>query len=180
MGHTHDEPSFAASPNTTRTLTECLGSHTNALLLSAKGRGFSFLHFERNKDRALFYERKRKFIFLLSAKGSENDKGGIFRVAPFVNPKTPHTPTNIIFRTSGTTAPLSKGAKGIRQQAEKRDGGKHTSKDEEEIINKACSFAIKADGKECRPLFMNFNFSSLSRARKILRASLANFFGAVP
>ena len=45
-----------------------------AFLLSAKGRGFSFLHLERNKDRALFYERKRKFIFLLSAKGSENGK----------------------------------------------------------------------------------------------------------
>ena len=39
-------------------------------LLSAKGRGFSFLDFERNKDRALFYERIRKMFFLLSAKGS--------------------------------------------------------------------------------------------------------------
>ena len=57
----------------------------------------------------------------------------------------------------GTTAPLSKGAKEIRQQAEKRDGGKHTSKDKAEIINKACRFAIKADGKECRPLFVNYN-----------------------
>ena len=64
-----------------------------SFLLGAKGRGFSFLDFERNKDRVLFYERIRKIFFLL-AKGSENDKGGIFRVAPFVNPKTPHTPTN--------------------------------------------------------------------------------------
>ena len=100
-----------------------------------RGRGFSFLHFERNKDRAVFYERKRKFIFLLSAKGSENDKGGIFRVAPFVNPKTPHTPTNIIFRTSGTSAPLSKGAKRERQQEEKRDENKCSSKDKAEMIN---------------------------------------------
>ena len=52
---------------------------------------------------------------------------------------------------------MSKGAKEIRQQAEKRDGGKHTSKDKAEIINKACRFAIKADGKECRPLFVNYN-----------------------
>ena len=59
-----------------------------------RGVGLSFLHLERNQDRALFYERIRKIFFLLSAKGSENDKGGIFRVAPFVNPKTPHTPTN--------------------------------------------------------------------------------------
>ena len=57
-----------------------------------RGRGFSFLDLERNQDRALFYERIRKIFFLLGAKGSENDKGGIFRVAPFVNPKTPHTP----------------------------------------------------------------------------------------
>ena len=78
---------------------------------------------------------RRDRSFLLGAKGSENDKGGIFRVAPFVNPKTPHTPANVIFRTSGTSAPLSKGAKGIRQQAEKRDGDKHTSKDKAEIVN---------------------------------------------
>ena len=57
-----------------------------------RGRGFSFLDLERNQDKVSFSERKRKFIFLLSAKGSENDKGGTFRVAPFVNPKTPHTP----------------------------------------------------------------------------------------
>ena len=58
------------------------------------GAGVSFQHLERNKDKISFSERTRKFIFLLGAKGSENDKGGIFRVAPFVNPKTPHTPTN--------------------------------------------------------------------------------------
>ena len=42
------------------------------------------------------------------------------------------------------------------------------------------SYAIKADGKECRPLFMNFNLMMLSRARKILQACLANFFDAIP
>ena len=112
---------FVASPSTTRTLTECLGSHTNAFLLSAKGRGFSFLDLERNQDKVLFSERIRKIFFLLSAKGSENGRGN-FPSFP-LHPKTPHTPANVIFRTSGTTAPLSKGAKGIRQQAEKRDGG---------------------------------------------------------
>ena len=110
MGHTHDEPSFAASPNTTRTLTECLGSHTNAFLLSAKGVRF-LSGSERNKRGYLAFKRIRKMFFLLSAKGSENGKGLFSESAP-CNPKTPHTPTNIIFRTSGTSAPLSKGAKG--------------------------------------------------------------------
>ena len=86
-----DEPLFAASPNATRTLTECLGSHTNAFLLSAKGARF-LSGSEINTSGCFAFKRIRKFIFLLSAKGSENDKGGIFRVAPFVNPKTPHTP----------------------------------------------------------------------------------------
>ena len=57
-----------------------------------RGVGLSFLHLERNKDKVSFSERIRKIFFLLGAKGSENDKGGIFQVAPFVNPKTPHTP----------------------------------------------------------------------------------------
>ena len=64
-----------------------------AFLLGAKGRGFSFLHLERNKDRVLFSERIRKIIFLLGAKGSENGKGLFSESAP-CNPKTPHTPTN--------------------------------------------------------------------------------------
>ena len=76
-----------------RTLIKCLVSHTNAFLLDAKGRGFSFLDFERNKDKVLFSERIRKIIFLLSAKGSENGKGLFSESAP-CNPKTPHTPTN--------------------------------------------------------------------------------------
>ena len=130
---------------------------------------------EINKSGCFAFKRKRKFIFLFSAKGSENAQGE-FSEFPPGNPKTPHTPANVIFRTSGTSAPLSKGAKGIRQQAEKRDGNKCTSKDEEEIINKACRFAIKADGKECRPLFVNFNLTSLSRARKILQATPCKFF----
>ena len=41
---------------------------------------------------------------------------------------------------------------------------------------KGRAFATKADGKKCRPLFMNYNFSSLSRARKFYRASPAKFF----
>ena len=76
-----------------------------SFLLGAKGRGFSFLDFERNKDRALFSERISKIFFLLSAKGSENDKGGIFRVAPLVNPKTPHTPIDGK-RARGNNRPL--------------------------------------------------------------------------
>ena len=97
-----------------------------------RGVGLSFLHLERNKDKVSFSERIRKFIFLLGAKGSENDKGGIFRVAPFVNPKTPHK------RKAGekrTFAPLSKGAKGKRQQEDKSDM-ENTSKKEVETINK--------------------------------------------
>ena len=114
-----------------------------SFILSAKWRGFSFLHFERNKDRALFYERKRKFIFLLGAKGggflsytlketkpefickrikkicfllgAKRNKSGRGNFPSFpLHPKTPHTPTNVIFRTSGTSAPLSKGAKSRR------------------------------------------------------------------
>ena len=42
------------------------------------------------------------------------------------------------------------------------------------------SYAIKADGKKCRPLFMNYNLTSLSRARKILQVLPAKFFGAIP
>ena len=62
-------------PNTTRTLTGCLGSHTNAFLLSAKGRGFSFLDFERNKDKVLFSERIREISFLLGAKRNKSGRG---------------------------------------------------------------------------------------------------------
>ena len=87
-------------------------------LLSAKGRGFSFSDLERNQDKVLFSERIRKIFFLLGAKGSENDKGGIFRVAPFVNPKTPHTPTNGKRVRGKNPPPLSKGAKRERQQAD--------------------------------------------------------------
>ena len=126
-GHTHDEPSFAAPPSTTRTLTECLGSHTNAFLLSAKGVRF-LSGSERNKRGCLAFKRIREIFFLLSAKGSENAQGefsergphrkkfrwGIF---PPGNPKTPHTPPKKRKASKrGTFAPLSKGAKGNRQQ----------------------------------------------------------------
>ena len=76
-----------------------------SFLLGAKWRGASFQHLKRNKDKVSFSERKRKFIFLLSAKGSENGKGLFSERGPHrkkfrwgicapCNPKTPHTPTN--------------------------------------------------------------------------------------
>ena len=172
--------------NTTRTLTERLGSHTNAFLLSAKGCGFSFSDFERNKDRALFYERKRKFIFLLSAKGSRFSFGrqkkqkrqGEFSEFPPAPQNSSHPRKRQASEREKPT-PLSKGAMGNRWQADEY-GYKRTSKDKAEKINRVCFFAIKADGKECRPLFANFNFSSLSRARKFQRAVPAKFFDAIP
>ena len=54
---------------------KCLGSHTNAFLLDAKGRGFSFLDFERNKDKVLFSERIREISFLLGAKRNKSGRG---------------------------------------------------------------------------------------------------------
>ena len=95
-----------------RTLIKCLVSHTNAFLLSAKGVRF-LSGSEINTSGCLAFKRIRKIFFLLSAKGSENGKGLFSESAP-CNPKTPHTPANVIFRTSGTFAPLSKGAKGNR------------------------------------------------------------------
>ena len=118
MGHTHDEPSFAASPNMTRTLTECLESHTNAFILGAKGRGFSFLHLERNKDKVLFSERIRKIIFLLGAKGSRFSFGrqkkqkrqGEFSEFPPA-PQNSSYPHRRKASEREKSAPLSKGAK---------------------------------------------------------------------
>ena len=55
-------------------------------------------------------KRTKKLCFLLDAKRNKSGRGN-FPSFP-LHPKTPHTPTNIIFRTSWTTAPLSKGAKG--------------------------------------------------------------------
>ena len=104
---------FVASPSTTRTLTECLGSHTNAFLLGAKEHGFSFSDLERNQDKVLFSERTRKFIFLLSAKGSENAQGE-FSEFPPGNPKTPHTPTNEKrARREHSPPPYLRGQRGI-------------------------------------------------------------------
>ena len=91
MGHTHDEPSFAASPNTMRTLTECPVPHTNAFLLGEKGVRF-LSAIEINKSGCLAFKRIRKIFFLLDAKGSENAQGE-FSEFPTGNPKTPHTPT---------------------------------------------------------------------------------------
>ena len=146
-------------------------------LLSAKGRGFSFLDFERNKDRALFYERIRKMFFLLSAKGSENAQGE-FSEFPPGNPKTPHTPTKGERARGEHPPPYLRGQR-VAVSKRKSEINKQAVNTMREA-GTGRSYAIKADGKECRPLFMNFNLLSLSRARKILRASLANFFGAVP
>ena len=46
--------------------------------------------------------------FLLDAKGSENAQGE-FSEFPPGNPKTPHTPTNIIFRTREQPPPYLRG-----------------------------------------------------------------------
>ena len=98
-----------------------------------RGVGLSFLHLERNKDKVSFSERIRKIFFLLGAKGSENDKGGIFRVAPFVNPKTPHTPIDGKRARGKQPPPYLRGQKGsvnkrkkeMGQAYIKRRGGDH-------------------------------------------------------
>ncbi len=176
-GHTHDEPSFAASPNTMRTLTECLCSHTNAFLLSAKGVRF-LSGSERNKRGCFAFKRIRKIIFLLSAKGSENGKGLFSESAP-CNPKTPHTPTNEKRARGKNPPPYLRGQRGF---VNKRTNETGTSARQRTRTKQKTgrSYAIKADGKKCRPLFVNFNLTSLSRARKILQALPAKFFGAVP
>ena len=136
---------FEVSPNTMRTLIKCLGSHTNAFLLSAKG---------SENAQGEFSERgphRKKF------------RWGIF---PPGNPKTPHTPTNGKRARGGTVAPLSKGGKGKRQQEDKSDMEKEHIKKEVETINRVCFFAIKArDGRPLRACF-DFNLTSLSRERK--------------
>ena len=119
-------------------------------LLSAKGRGFSFLHLERNKGRVLFYERIRKFIFLLSAKGSENAQGE-FSEFPPRNPKTPHTPPKRKASKRGTFAPLSKGAKRKRQQEDKSDMEKEHIKKEVETIDRVCFFCDQGAGRGTAP-----------------------------
>ena len=118
----------------------------------------------------LAFKRKRKYIFLLSAKGSENDKGGIFRVAPFVNPKTPHTPTNGKRARGGTVAPLSKG--GGKGNVNKRTSPiwkRNTSKKEVEAINGVCVFLRLRRGegnRSARVLIMQF--SAVVKGAKIL------------
>ena len=144
--------------------------------MDAKGRGFSFLDFERNKDKVLFSERIREISFLLGAKRNKSGRGNFPSGVPTeksfggvffpLHPKTPHTPTNKIFRTSGTLAPLSKGGKGKRQQEDKSDMEKEHIKKEVETISRVCFFAIKArDGRPLRACF-DFNLTSLSRERK--------------
>ena len=136
-----------------------------SFLLSAKGRGFSFLHFERNKRGCLAFKRISKIFFLLSAKGrgfsflhfernkakvclqadkgimfsfgrqkKQKRQGAVFRVRP-LQPENSSHPHKRKASKRGTTAPLSKGAKGKRQQEEKRDGNKCSSKDKAEMIN---------------------------------------------
>ena len=123
----HDEQFGRVPPNTTRTLTECPGSHTNA--------------------------------FLLSAKGSENDKGGIFRVAPFVNPKTPHTPSNEKRARGEQPPPCLMGQMG---NVNKRTNEMGTSA--RQRTKSSC--AIKARGGRLLRACFDFNLTSLSRARK--------------
>ncbi len=129
-----------------------------SFILGAKGRGFSFLDFERNKDRALFYERKRKFIFLLSAKGSENDKGGIFRKPQ--NSSHPHK------RKAGekrTFAPLSKGAKNESlASGQMRQRRAHTIR-HDRVGKRSSSYAIKARGGE--PLRACVNYAVCRRCQ---------------
>ena len=126
-----------------------------AFLLSAKGVRF-LSGSEINKRGCLAFKRIRKIFFLLSAKGSENGKGLFSESAP-CNPKTPHTPTNEKRARGKNPPPYLRGQRVAVSKRKKEMGGKHTSKDKAEIINKACRFAIKADGKECRPLFVNYN-----------------------
>ena len=78
-------------------------------LLCAKGGGFLSYTLKETKTEFVC-KRIRKICFLLDAKRNKSGKGLFSESAP-CNPKTPHTPTNVIFRTSGTTAPLSKGAR---------------------------------------------------------------------
>ena len=101
---------FGASPNTTRTLTECPISHTNAFLLYAKASRFSFGRQKKQKRQGEFSE---------------------FPPAP-QNSSYPHKRKA---REKRTTAPLSKGAKWNRQQAEKRDGNECSLKGKAEMIN---------------------------------------------
>ena len=154
-----------------------------------RGVGLSFQHLERNKDEVLFSERISKIFFLLSAKGSENAQGefsergphrkkfrrGIF---PPGNPKTPHTPTNEKRARREHSPPYLRGQRGIvsKRKSEINKQAVNTMRE----AGTGRSYAIKADGKEYRPLFMNFNLMMLSRARKILQACLANFFDAIP
>ena len=59
--------------------------------------------------------------FLLSAKGSENGKGLFSESAP-CNPKTPHTPTNIIFRTREQPPPYLRGQRRFVNKRKKEMG----------------------------------------------------------
>ena len=72
--------------------------------------------------------------FLLDAKRNKSAQGE-FSEFPPGNPKTPHTPAKEKIGAKLSFAPLSKGAKRKRQQEEKRDGNKRTSKDKAGAIN---------------------------------------------
>ena len=68
-------------------------------------------------------------------------------------------------RISETNAPLSKGGQRVAVSKRKSEINKQAVNTMREA-GTGRSYAIKADGKECRPLFVNFNLTSLSRARK--------------
>ena len=187
MGDTHDEPSFAASPNTTRTLTECPVPHTNAFLLGEKGVRF-LSAIEINTSGCFAFKRKSEIFFLLSAKGSrfsfgrqkkQKRQGAVFRVRPLQPENSSYPPTKEKRARGEQPPPYLRGQRGAVNKRTNEMGTSARAKTWSKQKT-GRSYAIKADGKKCRPLFMNYNFSSLSRARKILRASLANFFGAVP
>ena len=101
--------------------------------------------------------------------------GGIFRVSPWGPQNSSHPPQRKSGREGNVRPPYLRGQKGAvnKRMNETVTGKRQISCGKQE---KGRAFATKADGKKCRPLFMNYNFSSLSRARKFYRASPAKFF----
>ena len=123
---------------------------------SAPEHNEDFDRVSRITHKRLPFERKRK----------RKRQKGHFPSCPLCKPQNSSYPHKGKASERETFAPLSKGAKGKRQEAEKRDGNKQTSKDKVETIKKVCSFAIKArDGRPLRACF-DFNLTSLSRERK--------------
>ena len=130
--------------------------------------------FPSGKESLSSFWAQKGVDFLLDAKRNKSGKGLFSERGPRrkkfrwgicapCNPKTPHTPTNGK-RARGKNPPPY-----LRGQFVNKRKKRNTSKKEVETINRVCFFAIKADGKECSPLFVNFNLTLLSRARKILQ-----------